>query len=135
MANGINKAILVGNLGQDPDLNFTQAGKGVCNFTLATNETWKDKEGQKQERVEWHRVVVWGAQGKACGEHLTKGSQVYVEGRLQTRDWEDKDGNKRYTTEIVAAKVNFLGTKASGGGGGGQRRDDPPPQDYDDVPF
>lgn len=105
---GVNKIILVGRLGKDPEIRYTQSGAGVTNFNLATSENWTDREGQKQERTEWHRVVVWGKMAEVCSQYLQKGRQVYVEGRLQTRQWDDKDGNKRYTTEVVANTVQFL---------------------------
>lgn len=108
MAN-VNKVILIGNLGQDPEIRVTGTGQKVANFSIATAERWTDKAGQKQERTEWHRIVVWGPQADSCATYLTKGKQVYIEGRLQTRQWDDKDGNKRYTTEIVAQRVQFLG--------------------------
>ncbi len=135
----VNKVILVGNLGRDPELRYTQGGQGVCNFTLATNEQWKDRDGNPQERVEWHRIVVWGKVGENCAQYLQKGRSVYVEGRLQTREWEDKDGKKRQTTEIVAQTVQFLG----GRGEGAPRGASPPPSDNggggradgDDIPF
>jgi single-strand DNA-binding protein len=118
MADGINKVILVGNLGQDPELRQTDGGASVCNFSVATNERWTGKDGQAQERTEWHRVVVWSRTAEACDQYLHKGSQVYVEGSLQTREYEDRDGNKRYTTEVKAFKVLFLSDK-----GGGEQRD------------
>lgn len=128
---GVNKVILVGHLGADPELRFTQAGAGVCEMRLATSESWKDKNGQRQERTEWHRLVVWGKLAEVCAKHLEKGRQIYVEGRIQTRSWEDKEGQKRYATEIVVNEVQFLGSKNGGGGSG--RRDDgdgpPPPLD------
>jgi len=114
---GVNKAILVGNLGRDPELRYTQGGQPVVNFPLATSESWTDKSGEKQERTEWHRIVVWGKVGENCAQYLSKGRTVYVEGRIQTREWEDKEGQKRYTTEINAQTVQFLG------GGQGQRRE------------
>jgi single-strand DNA-binding protein len=111
---GINKVILIGRLGSDPEVRYTPSGVAVANFNIATSEEWKDKDsGEKKERTEWHRVVAWRRLGEICGEYLSKGKQVYVEGRLQTRDWEDKDGNKRYTTEIVASDVQFLGARDS----------------------
>ncbi|MGB0620630.1 MAG: single-stranded DNA-binding protein [Myxococcota bacterium] len=116
---GVNKAILVGNLGRDPELRHTPNGQAVVNFTLATSESWTDKSGERQERTEWHRIVVWGRQAEMCNQYLSKGRTVYVEGRIQTREWEDKDGNKRYTTEINASNVNFIGPRTDGGGGGG----------------
>ncbi len=105
----LNKVILIGNLGRDPEVKYTQNGTAVANLSVATNEVWTDKSGQKQERTEWHRVVVWGKQAQVLAEHLAKGKQVYVEGSLQTRSWDDRDGNKRYTTEVRAARVLMLG--------------------------
>lgn len=106
---GINKAIIVGNLGRDPEVKYTPDGTAVCNFTVATSESWTDKaSGEKREKTEWHRIVVWRKLGEICGEYLEKGRQVYVEGKLQTRSWE-KDDNTFFTTEIVAEKVEFLG--------------------------
>lgn len=105
---GVNKVILVGRLGNDPEIRYTQQGVAVTNFNIATSENWLDKGGQKQERTEWHRIVVWGKMAETCSQYLAKGRQVFVEGRLQTRQWEDKDGGKRYTTEIVASTVQFL---------------------------
>jgi single-strand DNA-binding protein len=106
---GVNKVIIVGHLGGDPELKYTSSGQAVARFNVATSENWTDKQGQKQERTEWHRVVVWGKLGEVCGKHLSKGRQAYVEGRLQTRQWEDQQGQKRYTTEVVANTVQFLG--------------------------
>ena len=138
MAGGVNKVILVGNLGADPDMRYTPSGQGVCELRVATSESWNDKNGQRQERTEWHRIVVWGKRAEVCSKYLSKGRQVYVEGRIQTRSYDDKDGNKRYITEIIAADVQFLGGGgreggAGGGGGGGRGRDDgpPPPSDGD----
>lgn len=120
---GVNKVILIGNLGADPELRYTPGGQAVCDIRMATNEAWTDKSGQKQERVEWHRVVVWGKMAEVCKQYLTKGQRLYVEGRLQTRSWDDKEGQKRYSTEIVANDFMFLGgvgaSGAEGGGGGG----------------
>jgi len=133
----VNKVILVGNLGRDPELRYTKDGQGVANFTIATNERWRGKDGNSQERTEWHRVVVWGKQAENCAQYLQKGRSVYLEGRLQTRDWEDREGNKRQTTEVVAQTVQFLGGRGEGGG----RQDSPPPPssgpppDGDDIPF
>ncbi len=111
---GINKVILIGRLGSDPEVRYTPSGVAVANFNIATSEEWKDKDsGEKKERTEWHRIVAWRRLGEICGEYLSKGKQVYIEGRLQTRDWEDRDGNKRYTTEIVATDVQFLGARDS----------------------
>ncbi|HWP34026.1 MAG TPA: single-stranded DNA-binding protein [Thermodesulfobacteriota bacterium] len=106
----LNKVILIGNLGRDPEVRYTSGGQAVANFTVATNESWTNKQGQREERTEWHRVVAWGALGERAGEYLRKGKQVYVEGRLQTRKWTDRDGNERYTTEINAQQFFLLGT-------------------------
>lgn len=107
---GVNKVIIVGRLGQDPELKNVGNGQSVARLNIATSEAWTGKDGQKQERTEWHRVVVWGRQAENCARHLSKGRQVYVEGRLQTRNWEDAQGGKRSTTEIVASTVQFLGS-------------------------
>lgn len=122
----VNKVILIGNLGADPEVRYTQSGTAVANMRIATNETWTDKSGNRQDRTEWHRVVVWGKQGEQCAEYLSKGRSVYVEGKLQTREWMDKEGRKNYSTEVVADRVVFLSTGQ--GGGGGMRRD-PSPDD------
>ena len=114
----VNKVILVGRLGRDPELRYTQGGQPVANFTLATNERWTGKDGERQERTEWHRIVAWGKLAELCGEYLSKGRQVYLEGRLQTREWEDKEGNKRSTTEINAGTIQFLGSRNDTGAGG-----------------
>lgn len=106
----VNKVIILGRLGQDPELKYTPSGAAVCNFSLATSESWTDKNsGQKNEKTEWHRVVVWGKLAELCNQYLSKGRQAFVEGKLQTRSWDDKDGNKRYTTEISATTVQFIG--------------------------
>ena len=119
----VNKVILVGNLGKKPELRYTPGGQAVANFTLATNERFGGRDGQPaQERTEWHRIVVWGRTAENCGQYLDKGRQVYIEGRLQTREWQDKEGQKRQTTEIVATTVQFLGGK--GGGAGESMGDD-----------
>jgi len=112
MASGLNKVLLIGRLGKDPEVRYTTTGGSVATFSIATNENWTDKNGQKQERTEWHRIVAWGKLGEICGQYLSKGREAFVEGRLQTREWTDKDGNKRYTTEIVASNVQFLGGSA-----------------------
>lgn len=114
----VNKVLLIGRLGADPEIRYTPSGAAVANFNLATNEFWNDKSGQKQERTEWHRVVVWGKQAQLCGEYLSKGRQCYIEGRLQTRQWQDKEGQNRYTTEVVANTVQFLGTGTTAGASG-----------------
>ncbi len=111
----VNKVIILGRLGQDPELKYTPGGMAVCNFTVATSESWADKAGQKQERTEWHRVVVWGKLAELCNQYLTKGRQAFIEGSLQTRSWDDKSGQKRYTTEVVAKTVQFIGGTANAG--------------------
>jgi len=116
MARGVNKAILVGNLGRDPEVRYSPNGQAVANVTLATSESWKDKtSGEKQEKTEWHRVVFFGRLAEIAGEYLKKGAQIYVEGRLQTRKWTDKDGHDRYTTEIVANDMQMLGSRGGAG--------------------
>jgi single-strand DNA-binding protein len=143
MAGGsINKVILIGRLGKDPEMRFTPSGKAVTNFTLATNENWTDQSGEKQERTEWHRIVTWGKLAENSAKLLAKGKQVYVEGRIQTRSWDDKDGNKRYTTEIVANIMQILGPMESGSRGLSEESQDLGAGDgasgspeFDDVPF
>ncbi|GMR20248.1 MAG: single-stranded DNA-binding protein [Gammaproteobacteria bacterium] len=116
MARGVNKVILVGNLGRDPEIRYAASGSAIANVNIATSETWKDKNtGEKQEKTEWHRVVFFGRLAEIVGEYLKKGSQIYVEGRLQTRKWQDKEGQDRYTTEIVANEMQMLGSRAGGG--------------------
>jgi single-strand DNA-binding protein len=110
----VNKVILLGRLGQDPELKYTPGGAAVCNFSVATTEAWTDKQGQKQEKTEWHRIVVWGKLAELCNQYLAKGRQAFIEGRLQTRSWDDKDGTKRYTTEIMASTVQFIGGATTG---------------------
>ena len=143
----VNKVILVGNLGRDAELRYTPGGAAVATLNLATTEVWNDRNNQRQEKTEWHRVILWGKQAESLQEYLTKGKQIYVEGRLQTRQWDDKDGNKRYTTEIKADRITLLG----GGGGRGAAgasvdrgsssmaggHDEPPmePITEDDIPF
>jgi single-strand DNA-binding protein len=119
----VNKVLLIGRLGNNPEIRFTNTGTAVANFNLATSENWNDKSGQRQERTEWHRVVVWGKLAELCEKYLSKGRQCFVEGRLQTRSWDDKDGNKRYTTEIVASTIQFLGSNAQAGAGAQQGAD------------
>ncbi|HSQ00482.1 MAG TPA: single-stranded DNA-binding protein [Candidatus Dormibacteraeota bacterium] len=139
----VNKAILIGNLGRDPEVRFTPSGRAVAKFSVATTEKWTDQNGQKQEKTEWHNIVVWGKQAETCGQYLAKGRQVFIEGRITNRSYDDKDGNKKYITEIIARDVRFLGGPGQGGGGGGSVRDtgfsapageDGPPPD-DDIPF
>ncbi len=120
----VNKVILVGRLGQDPEVRYTPSGAAVANFSVATNEAWTDKSGQKQERAEWHKVVVWGKQAELCKQYLAKGRQVYLEGRLQTRQWQDKEGQTRYTTEIQVQTIQFLGAAP-----GAARSQDAPPRE------
>lgn len=112
MSNSVNKVILVGRLGKDPELKYTQGGTPVVKFSLATDETWKDQSGEKQTRTEWHNIVAWRKLAEICGQYLNKGKLVYIEGKLQTRSWDDKEGNKRYTTEIVADNMVMLGAKS-----------------------
>lgn len=117
MAKGtLNKVMLIGRLGADPELRYTPSNQAVATISLATNEAWKDKDGNPQERTEWHRVVLWQKQAELANEYLKKGHRVYIEGRLQTRSWEDKDGVKRYTTEVIAQSLEFLESRDSGGG-------------------
>ena len=111
----VNKVILVGNLGRDPETRYTTSGDAVTNIRLATTDTWKDKNGEKQERTEWHTIVFFGRQAEIAGEYLKKGKQVYIEGRLQTRKWQDKEGQDRYTTEIVADRMQMLGSREGSG--------------------
>lgn len=145
MARGINKAILIGNLGADPEIRHTAGGNAVTNLSLATTETWRDRQsGEQQEKTEWHRVVMFGKLAEIAGEYLRKGSKVYVEGRLQTRKWQDRDGNDRWTTEVVANEMQMLDSR----GGSAPLEDSPsnqgsyngPPNDggaglEDDIPF
>jgi single-strand DNA-binding protein len=147
----VNRVILIGNLGRDPELRYTAGGQPVASFSVATNERWNDREGKTQERTEWHRIVVWGKQAENCANYLQKGRTVYIEGRLQTREWEDKEGQKRQTTEVVAQTVQFLdrregparGPSGSGGSSGsgapgGAREPEPGPAPgggSDDIPF
>ena len=120
----VNKVILVGNLGRDPETRYTTGGDAVTNIRLATTETWKDKAGEKQERTEWHNIVFYGRQAEIAGEYLKKGRQIYVEGRLQTRKWQDKEGQDRYTTEIIADRMQMLGSRE--GSGAPAAGDEPP---------
>jgi len=151
MARGVNKVILVGNLGKDPEVRYAPNGGAIANITLATSESWKDKtSGEKQERTEWHRVVFFGRLGEIAGEYLKKGAQIYVEGSLRTRKWQDKEGKDRYTTEIVANEMQMLGSRAGAGGGESFGADEssysqkpaaaagssaPAPDFDDDIPF
>ena len=140
MARGVNKVILVGNLGRDPEVRYSANGAAVANVTIATTEQWKDRNsGENQERTEWHRVVFWGRLAEVVGEYLKKGSQVYVEGKLQTRKWQDQSGQDKYTTEVVASDMQMLGGRGGGGGsapsGGGQASSGGFDDFDDDIPF
>jgi single-strand DNA-binding protein len=143
MSRGVNKVILVGRLGKDPEIRYSPNGAAVANFSVATSESWKDKNtGEKKEQTEWHRIVFFGRLAEVCGEYLKKGAQIYIEGRLQTRKWQDKEGHDRYTTEIVGNEMQMLGGKGGG-------REEPPtaeapangkperkqPDYDDDIPF
>ena len=148
---GVNKVILIGNLGADPEVRYTPDGAPVANFNLATSESWNDRSsGEKQERTEWHRLVVWRKLAEIAGQYLKKGSKIYIEGKLQTRSWEDQSGQKRYTTEVVVNELQMLDSRGEGGGGGGdggisrdpgpaaQAESGPPPAaaaEEDDLPF
>ena len=139
MARGVNKVIIIGNLGADPETRAMPSGTTVANLRVATSESWRDKQtGEQQERTEWHRVALFGRLAEVAGEYLRKGSQVYIEGSLRTRKWQDKQGNDRYTTEIIADNMQMLGGRAGGGGGmGGERGGGsaaPPKDDYDQSP-
>jgi single-strand DNA-binding protein len=144
----VNKVILIGNLGADPEVRYTQSGTPVASFRIATSERWKGKDGQMQDQTEWHSIVAWDKLGEICGEYLRKGMRVYIEGKLQTRKWQDKEGHERYTTEVIARDMKMLTPK--GGEGGGYGSSDPgpaaggpPPSGYEysgggvgsDVPF
>lgn len=145
----LNKVMLIGRLGKDPELRFTPNGQAVCKFSVATSEKWKDKDGELKSRTDWHNVVVWGRRAEACGEHLKKGAQIYVEGKLSTNSWEDKDGVKRYKTEITAHAVTFLSKAGASKANGEDRNPDqdagsdnmppPPTSGYfdaeDEIPF
>ena len=132
----INKAILIGNLGADPEVRYTQTGTAVASFTIATTESWT-KDGAKEEKTEWHRIVAFARLGEICGEYLSKGSKVYIEGRIQTRSWDDKDGVKKYTTEIVAREMKMLSPKGAGAPTESHKEEPPmaEPIAGDDVPF
>ncbi len=141
---GVNKVILVGNLGRDPELRYTKNGQAVANFSLATTESWNSREGGREERTEWHRIVTWAKTAELCAQYLSKGRTVYVEGQLRTREWEDREGNKRQTTEIHAQTVQFIGGRGGAGRGsdaepGGEREAQGSSQDGvgtdDDIPF
>jgi single-strand DNA-binding protein len=130
----VNKVILVGNLGRDPEIRYTQQGTAVANFTLATTNRFKNRSGEMEERTEWHRIVAWDKLAEICGQYLAKGRQVYIEGRLQTREWEDKDGNKRSTTEVVAQTMQMLGRREGPPAGGTGPSSSAPSEPSSDVP-
>ncbi len=138
----INKAIIIGNLGADPEIRYTQSGSPVATFNVATTERWKDQDGTQKEATEWHRIVAWRRLAEICGEYLHKGSRVYVEGRIQTRKWQDQNGNDRWTTEIIAREMKMLDRRETGGdsyGSGQEQQYQEPPPGYggmgEDVPF
>lgn len=144
MARGVNKVIAIGNLGKDPETRYLPSGAAVCNFSIAVSESWKDKQsGEQKERTEWINVEVWGNSAEACQKYLTKGSQCYIEGKLQTDKWQDKSGNDRWTTKVRADNVQFLGSKGEGGSNrppagdsSGKPSGAPGPDDFDDdIPF
>ncbi|HOP07413.1 MAG TPA: single-stranded DNA-binding protein [candidate division Zixibacteria bacterium] len=138
----VNKAILIGRLGKDPELRYTQSGKAVASFSLATSERWKGQDGQMQESTTWHNIVAWGRQAELAKEYLSKGREVYIEGRIQNRSYDDKDGNKRYISEVITQTIQFLGGRGDSGGGSGGGDSippgPPPPEtagEDDDLPF
>lgn len=134
----VNKAMIIGRLGKDPELKYTQSGSAVCNFSVATSDNWTDKDGNKQEDTQWHRIVIYGNQAESCNQYLLKGKQVYVEGKIKTRDWENKEGKKVYTTEIIANSVKFLGQRESVANNTNQEAFDIPENTNftnDDIPF
>jgi single-strand DNA-binding protein len=130
----VNKVILVGNLGKDPELRYTPSGTAVCTFSLATSERFKNKQGEQQERTEWHNIVVWAGLAEICGKYLTKGKQIYIEGRIQNRSYDDRDGNKRYITEIVANEMQMLSRAGDQQGGGGRPSSSSSEEDYSQAP-
>lgn len=140
----VNKVILVGNLGKDPEIRYTPSGKAVARFPLATGEVWNDAEGNRQERTEWHNIVVWGKQAETCSQYLAKGRQVFIEGAIRSRAYDDRDGNRRYITEIIGQRVQFLGGRGGGEGAGASAPPPPTPEESqppgggseeDDIPF
>lgn len=141
---GVNKVILIGNLGKDPEIRYTTGGQAVANFTIATTDSYTNKDGERQENTEWHRIVAWGRLAEICGEYLTKGRMVYIEGQLRTRSWEDKEGNTRWTTEVVARSMEMLSSagsrsesrsKESSSSEGDFEIDDDSFKTDDDIPF
>ena len=144
MARGVNKAIIVGTVGKDPEVKYSASGSAICNVSVATNESWKDKtSGEQVEKTEWHRIVIFGKLADIAGQYLTKGSQVYFEGKIQTRKWQDQSGADRYSTEIVADNMEMLGGKSESSGGerkpapakGSNREELPVDDEFDSIPF
>lgn len=132
---GVNKVILIGRFGKDPEIRYTPSGVAVANFSIATSETWKDKDtGEKKEKTEWHNIVAWRKQAELMGEFFGKGSEIYIEGRLETRSWEGDDGIKRYKTEIIMSNFAFTGGSKGGGGGGSYRQEPENPHTGENVP-
>ncbi|RME19487.1 MAG: single-stranded DNA-binding protein [Candidatus Zixiibacteriota bacterium] len=137
----VNKAILIGNLGKDPELRYTPSGKAVVQFSLATTDRWTDQNGERKESTTWHNIVAWGRQAEVMNEYLRKGKQVYIEGRIDNRSYEDKEGNKRYVSEIVVQNFQFIGSRGNGGNGGNEPQPNAAPQAKadssgdDDLPF
>ena len=147
----VNKVILVGRLGRDPETRYTSGGQAVCNFSMATDRAYKDRTGQTQKQTEWHKIVAWGKLAEICQQYLKKGSQIFIEGRIQSRQWDDKEGNKRTSFEIVANEMRMLGSKGDGGGAGrapahdaGEAHEPAPSDDFgapesqvsdEDIPF
>jgi len=133
MAGSVNKVILLGRVGKNPEVRYTQSNQSVASFSIATNRTWMDKNGEKREVTEWHNITAWGKLAEICRDYVTKGKQVYIEGRLQTQSWDDKEGNKRYKTEIVAETLVLLGSKEEGKGGADKEIN--AISEEDDIPF
>jgi single-strand DNA-binding protein len=139
----LNKVMLIGNVGKDPEIRYLPGGNAVANFSLATNESYKNKEGKVEERTEWHKLVAFGKLAEICSEYVSKGKQIYIEGRIQTREWQDKEGQRRFTTEVIALNMILLGSKgesaasAAGGGGGGEEEVvyEPVTGSNEDIPF
>lgn len=138
---GVNKATIMGNVGKDPEMKYTGSGQAVANFSVATNESWTGKDGEKREKTEWHRIVAWGRLAEICGQFLSKGKPVYIEGSIRTRSWEDKEGNTRYTTEIHAREMQMLGDSRDSAAGGERLQSESEPLQIpennmdDDIPF
>ena len=131
----LNKVMLIGNLGKDPEVRYTTSGQAVASFPIATTERFKSKAGEPEERTEWHRITLWGKLAEIAGEYLAKGRTIYVEGKLQTRKWQDRDGNDKYTTEVVGERMLMLGKKENAGRSEAESQDEPPFPENEDVPF